>query len=153
MALSESRVSELTALDYYFERLRGRLVGLTDAEYLWEPAVGVPTIAWRLAHIADGLREERNWRWMGRQPTLRDADRGMPATADAAIAYLEEAYAAWTSLVGSVRSDDWWQLMGAVAGPYASADRVAFVVHIMDELIHHGAEVALLRDLYRAGGR
>jgi len=43
--------------------------------------------------------------------------------------------------------------MGAVAGPYACSDRVAFVVHIMDELIHHGAEVALLRDLYRAGGR
>jgi hypothetical protein len=42
--------------------------------------------------------------------------------------------------------------MGAIAGPYADADRVAFVVHIMDELIHHAAEVALLRDLYRLRG-
>jgi hypothetical protein len=33
-------------------------------------------------------------------------------------------------------------------------DRVAFVLHIIDELIHHGAEVALLRDLHhaRSGG-
>jgi hypothetical protein len=25
------------------------------------------------------------------------------------------------------------------------------VLHVLDELIHHGAEVALLRDLYAAG--
>ena len=42
--------------------------------------------------------------------------------------------------------------MGPIAGPFATSDRVAFVIHIMDELIHHGAEVALLRDLYRVRG-
>jgi hypothetical protein len=28
---------------------------------------------------------------------------------------------------------------------------VSWVLHVLDEVIHHGAEIALLRDLYRAG--
>jgi hypothetical protein len=40
--------------------------------------------------------------------------------------------------------------MGAVAGPYVDSTRAAFVLHELDELIHHAAEVAALRDLYRA---
>jgi len=175
MDISASRLVELTSLDYFFERLRGRLIGLTDDEYLWEPvspcltirpgaqgraARGTPdtpgefsTIAWRLCHIGDGLREERNWRWLGQEPVLLDADMWQPPTASDAIGYVEEAFAAWSALVASIAVSEWWLPMGPVAGPYATLDRVAFVVHIMDELIHHGAEVALLRDLYRATQR
>jgi ankyrin repeat protein len=40
--------------------------------------------------------------------------------------------------------------IGPVGGPYADSTRRAFVLHVLDELIHHGAEVATLRDLYRA---
>jgi hypothetical protein len=40
--------------------------------------------------------------------------------------------------------------MGDVAGPYAEYDGTSFALHILDELIHHGAEVGVLRDLYRA---
>lgn len=172
MTVSASRLAELTSLDYFFDRLRRRMVGLTDAEYFWEPvspclniqpgargraprgdadgAGPVTTIAWRIAHIADGLREERNWRWMGQEPVLRDDDMWQAPTANDAIGYLDEAFAAWKRLVASVPPDDWWLPMGPVAGPYGTSDRVAFVVHVMDELIHHGAEVALLRDLYRS---
>ena len=42
------------------------------------------------------------------------------------------------------------QRVGPVGGFYADATRVGFVLHEIDELIHHGAEIALLRDLYRA---
>jgi hypothetical protein len=171
MSINASRLAELTSLDYYFERLRGRLVGLTDDEYLWEPVTpclsirpGAPgrarrnnheapddftTIAWRLCHIGDTLREERNWRWLGQEPTLLDADIRQPPTASDAVRYVEEAFAVWTQLVASIAADDWWLPLGPAAGAYASTDRVALVVHIMDELIHHAAEVALLRDLYR----
>jgi hypothetical protein len=41
--------------------------------------------------------------------------------------------------------------IGPMGGPYADASLGTLVLHIADELIHHGAEVALLRDLYRAG--
>ncbi|GAA3431286.1 hypothetical protein [Kutzneria kofuensis] len=37
---------------------------------------------------------------------------------------------------------------GSRGGFYASDTRRSFVLHILDELIHHGAEAALLRDLY-----
>ena len=39
---------------------------------------------------------------------------------------------------------------GPAEGPYAEASMAALVLHINREAIHHGAEVALLRDLYRA---
>ena len=37
-----------------------------------------------------------------------------------------------------------------MAGPYAESERIGFVIHIMDELIHHAAEVGVIRDLYAA---
>lgn len=33
-------------------------------------------------------------------------------------------------------------------GLYAESDTVDLVLHALDEVIHHGAEVGLLRDLY-----
>jgi hypothetical protein len=40
------------------------------------------------------------------------------------------------------------QPLGPAWGPYADDSWAALVVHAQDELAHHGAEVALLRDLY-----
>ena len=37
---------------------------------------------------------------------------------------------------------------GPALGPYATDTWTALAVHVMDELAHHGAEIALLRDLY-----
>jgi DinB family protein len=136
--------------DYVYQRLRNRLEGLTDNELRWEPAPAVTTIAWRLAHIADTLREERNWRWMEREPTLRDADTEQPGTAVAALAYLDASYAACDGLLRSLQPEELWRPVGAVAGPFEGEPVVALVVHILDELVHHAAEVALLRDLYAA---
>jgi hypothetical protein len=39
--------------------------------------------------------------------------------------------------------------VGEVEGPYAAYPYAALVLHINREAIHHMAEVALLRDLYR----
>jgi hypothetical protein len=44
----------------------------------------------------------------------------------------------------------WSRLDERLGGAFADSTRRAFALHILDELIHHGAEVALLRDLYRA---
>ena len=38
--------------------------------------------------------------------------------------------------------------LGEVAGDFADATGRSFVLHIADELIHHTAEAALLRDLF-----
>lgn len=53
--------------------------------------------------------------------------------------------------VGSLRPEDKTDGVGAwrQSGPYAEGTRVSWVLHVLDEVIHHGAEVGLLRDLYR----
>jgi DinB superfamily len=136
-----------------YERLQDRVAGLTDDEYAWSPAAPLTTISWRMAHIAHALREERNWRWMDREPTLSDADCRRPTTAADGIAYLGASYAAWDQLVGSLEPGELWRPMGAVAGPFAGEPIVALIAHILDELTHHAAEVALMRDLYATAGQ
>ena len=172
--MTSSPIPNWLGFEFVFARLIDRLVGLTDEEYSWQPVAGswgieltddgrhrvhsllprpdpapVTTIGWRICHIGDTLREERNWRWLDREPVLRDAYIDHPATAAGGTAYLREAYAAWAELVGSLADDELFEPLGPVAGPFSDDPKAAFVVHILDELIHHGAEVALLRDLYR----
>ena len=168
----KARSVELLTTTYFYDRLRARLEGLTDEEHLWLPVPDalsidpdvpgtvargrdgqVTTIAWRIGHIGDALREERNWTWLGRQPVLLDHEIRHSPTAAGGIAYLEEAHAAWRALLGSLTPDELWSPIGPAAGPYAETERIDFVLHLVDELIHHGAEVALLRDLYAARPR
>ncbi|HVX42855.1 MAG TPA: DinB family protein [Mycobacteriales bacterium] len=159
--------------DYAWQRLIGRLDGMEDAEYLWEPAPGswsirpgadgawrldgaVPapdpapltTIAWRLHHIADGvLAAERNATWLGL--AIAAPVVGAPAATVAEVRpRLEASYSFWRQCLDG--AGDLSAPVGPVAGHYADATRRSFVLHELDELIHHSAEVALLLDLYRA---
>jgi hypothetical protein len=157
--------------DYAWHRLEDRRRGLTDAEYLWEPVArcrtvrrgadgtfrsdgpagpGDPatftTLAWRLCHIADLLREDRNDPWLGR-PALPPRERaGDPTTAAAALATIAESYACWRDILSGTTESSLAEPIGPLAGHYANATRRSFVLHVVDELIHHGAEAALLRD-------
>ena len=163
-----ARAVEMVKLDYLHSRLHVRLEGLTDHEYLWEPVagcltmdggsgkvvrhgpVGLTNIAWRLCHIGDALREERNFGWLGREPTRLDAEIVHPMTAAGALDYIDDSWRVWQDLVGSLSVDEMWQPIGAIGGPYGGSERLTFVLHVMDEFIHHGAEVGVLRDLYAA---
>lgn len=49
-------------------------------------------------------------------------------------------------------AEDLQQAVGPAEGPYAEASRATLVAHINRELIHHLAEIALLRDLYAHRG-
>lgn len=40
-------------------------------------------------------------------------------------------------------------LIGPVGGEYGDGTRAGYVLHMLDEFIHHGAEISMLRDLYR----
>jgi DinB superfamily len=164
--------------EYTWRRTRARLDGLTDEEYLWEPVpagwtirpghdgllhpdwqfpIDPPpftTIAWRICHLIRCYGEIRNREWLG----LRlegDRDRfgpsaPAPARASKALTILEAAYSEWAAVLRLVSEADLHDKLGPVAGPFADADKAGFVLHMMDEFIHHGAEVALLRDLWRA---
>lgn len=162
--------------DFAWARLRDRLAGLTEDEYRWAPVAkywtvrdagdgtytaegeamtyrsdGQPdvftTLPWRMHHITEVLGESHNARWLRRTdaPTAVVEPAG---TAAEATARLSDAYAVWRTVLTGVSTDALTQPMGEVAGPYAGSTGRAFVLHILDELIHHAAEVAMLRDLY-----
>ncbi len=157
--------------DFAYGRLRGRLEGLTDDEYFWEPVPNCwkihpdgqgdwgllwdetppfTTIAWRLSHIVDCLWAPRCALWLGLEPVPRDWNNRHPVTAGDAIALLENAHAVWRGYIEAVSEEKLWAKQGQIAYPYHEETSAAFVLHILDELIHHGAEVGVLRDLYRA---
>ena len=69
-------------------------------------------------------------------------------TAADALAQLDRAYAAWTAGVRSLDAAALAAPCGPAEGPYAEYPMATLVLHISRETIHHGAEIALLRDLY-----
>jgi hypothetical protein len=156
-------------LDWHWRnQLRPRFDGLTDAEYFWEPVADcwsirpdsggaftmddawpppeprpVTTIAWRLAHIIGGVLSARTASHFGGPPAPPYA-----GTAAAALDQLDSAYAAWTKGVRELGAEGLGRACGPAEGPFARYPLAALVLHINRETIHHGAEVALLRDLY-----
>ena len=112
------------------------------------------TIAWRLWHLTGCYGGKRNPQWLGveRPAGGFERDDPAPATSAEAIAVLEHAHAFWQDLLRALPAASWWEPLGPVAGPVAEEDRASLVLHQLDEQIHHGAELGVLRDLYRHGG-
>ena len=165
--------------DGVWRRLRARVDGLTDDEYFWEPAPGCwsirmrpdgtwrsdgalprpdpepfTTIAWRLWHLIDLYGENRAPEWLDVPPQgsaigLDDPDGAPPSSANDAIDLLERAHDRWDAHLALVTEDQLAAPVGPVGGAYAERSRAGYVLHMLDEYIHHGAEVALLRDLWR----
>lgn len=60
----------------------------------------------------------------------------------------------WATVAAMVKSFDDDELMapiGDAGGPFRDGSVLGLVLHVVDELIHHSAEIALLRDLFAAG--
>jgi hypothetical protein len=107
----------------------------------------VTTIAWRLGHIVVGVFGARNAAHFGGPPvTYQDFE--YPGTAADALARLDAAYTGWAAGVREI--GDLGAPCGPAEGDFADLPMAALVLHINREAIHHGAEIALLRDLYRA---
>jgi len=107
----------------------------------------VTTIAWRLAHIIVAVFGMRNASHFG-GPAVDYETFKYAATAAEALKQLDDAYTAWISGVRGLGVDGLAQQCGPAEGPYAEYSMAALVLHIHREAIHHGAEIALLRDLY-----
>jgi len=105
----------------------------------------VTTIAWRLAHITN---DDRFRPWLGLTPHPSRQRRTLPTTAEAARIAVAVTGAERHEDLAEVTDSDLWEKIGAIGGPYAEGTRVSWVLHVLDEVIHHGAEVGLLRDLY-----
>jgi len=108
----------------------------------------VTTIAWRLGHVIVGVLAMRNSTHFGREDTDYESF-AYAGTAAEALRQLDQEYATWMRGLSALSDED----LAAPCGedsPYGQEPMSTLVLHINRELIHHGAEVALLRDLYRA---
>ena len=108
----------------------------------------VTTIAWRLGHIIVGVFGMRNAVHFG-GPPVDYSTFEYAGSAAGALGQLDAQYAAWVTGVRLLGSDGLARACGPAEGPFAEHSMAALVLHIHREVIHHGAEIALLRDLYR----
>ena len=164
------RLDGLSDDEYFWEPVPGcwtlRRRGISTApraagvgEYQYECAYPSPepdpppvtTIAWRLAHLIVGVFGARNAGHFGGPPVDWDTFK-YAGTAGEALEQLDSAYDAWNKGVRGLGSDGLARPCGPAEGPYAEYSLGALVLHINREALHHGAEIALLRDLYRAKG-
>jgi uncharacterized damage-inducible protein DinB len=153
-------------------RLRERCRGLTDEEFLWEPVadcwnlrpdeghVGgwsyeyefapedpapVTTIGWRLVHLSAGNRVY--WNHAFGDGTLTFPDLVVPHTAQDALDGWRNSRVPVTAWLVDATDTDLAELRPThlTERQMSAGDQVRILV---DEQIHHGAEIALLRDLY-----
>ncbi|WP_028659659.1 DinB family protein [Nocardioides insulae] len=105
------------------------------------------TIAWRLGHVIVGVLAMRSASHFGREPTDYDSFE-YAGTAAGALVQLDEEYARWVAGVTALGEEGLARPCGPAEGHYAEAPMATLVLHIHRELIHHLAEVCLLRDLH-----
>jgi len=110
----------------------------------------VTTIAWRLAHVIIGVFGARTAAHFGGPPADYET-WDYARTATDALAQLDDAYSGWITGVRGLGAEGLARPCGP-AEPFPEASMAALVLHIHREVIHHGAEICLLRDLYRWSG-
>jgi hypothetical protein len=57
-------------------------------------------------------------------------------------------YRNWRAGMAGLSPDGWAAPLGPSWGPYAESNTVDLALHVLDEVVHHGAETGLLRDLF-----
>jgi hypothetical protein len=123
-------------------------VGDYTIDFAWpvpEPPP-VTTIAWRLAHVIVGVFAARNAAHFGEPPADYRTWQYAP-TAAGALRQLDDAHDAWVKGVSGLDAEALAKPCGP-AEPFPDAPLGGLVLHINREVIHHCAEIALLRDLY-----
>lgn len=104
------------------------------------------TISWRLGHLIVGVLGIRNAAHFD-GPAMDYFDFTYAGTADGALAQLDEGYRRWLDGVRGLGEEGLARPCGEAEGEWAEHPMAVLVLHIHRELIHHGAEIALLRDL------
>jgi hypothetical protein len=160
------RLDGLTDDEFFWEPVEGTWSVRRGADGGWrldgadpEPSPPpVTTLAWRLVHIGT-LLHSRASTFFGdgsvpAEATMFDP-RHQPATlpgnAADGVAFLEAGYRRWMDPVTALSDEQLAEPLGPRGAYFANDPLAALIVHLNREVMHHGAEIALLRDLYRAG--
>jgi hypothetical protein len=151
------------------DRLATRCAGLSDEEFFWQPVpdswtvwrdadgrwtyhyewpapqpAPVTTIAWRLVHIAADNWIYWEWAFGPGQRTFPDLT--VPSTAADAVQNWQDSRKPISDWVRSATDDALGESRPCHLGAPKTAGEVIGI--LLNEQIHHGAEIALLRDLF-----
>jgi len=168
----------LAQWDYVVEVLTDRLAGLTDEEFLWQPAPGswtvrpdpeggralvdtevwpptgaaAPprTIAWSMGHLGSGVALRADWLVGAHRAERTDFD--WPLTAEAGIRFMLDGLALWRDGLATMSDED-LDTVGRSAFPDGLDPQLPLmeiVWWVGKELVWHSAEIWLLRDLFAA---
>lgn len=118
------------------------------------------TLAWRVAHLGSVLGGFAE-RLFGAPGASGDGDGGgdgrgtspsgdldLPISAAAVPVFLARNYRSWRTGLTALEPPDWQRPLGASFAPYADDTVFDLALHVFDEVVHHGAEVGVLRDLW-----
>ena len=164
------RLAGLTDEEFWWEpvadcwTLRPTGDGRVVYEHAWPPPTPAPftTVAWRLCHICVGCLQARTVRYSPAAAgsdvpvSLWDEILDFPDDAAAALAFVDHWWSAWRQALDDLddialqepigdREHDASAMRLGVGDPL-----VNMILHNHRELMHHGAEICLLRDLFVA---
>jgi DinB family protein len=162
-------------LDEAYEMIRGRLEGLTDDEFFWEPVSGCwtvrkdarghwaadypelphpdpppfTTIGWRLVHVSECKIMYHEYAFGAARLTFPEIDSAH--TAASATMKLAEGHALLRADLNALSDGDLEELRLTNWGDRWPTWQVFWTMIHHD--LHHGGEIGALRDLYRVRRR
>ncbi len=163
------RLAGLTDEEYLWEPVPGCMTVRRDAAGAWaldpaqdeDEAPRFSTIAWRLVHIGQNMgMRTRTFFPHGKdardEPGPDMFDPGMlpadvPGTAAEALEFLEREFKAWHGAIAGLDDERLWAPLGPRGSFFATEPMAGLVTHVSREVMHHGGEIGVLRDLYRDG--
>jgi len=105
----------------------------------------VTTIAWRLAHMIVGFASTNGKRFA--RPPADESTFTYASTAWDALQQLDREYEIWVAGVRALGTVGLSQAQGEPPA-FAHAPLAKKMLYVNVEVVHHGAEICLLRDLY-----
>jgi uncharacterized damage-inducible protein DinB len=113
-----------------------------------EESAGPPftTIAWRLMHLVDVIGGYHMFLWGDGQ--LSDNWLEIPPTAPEGVSLWDHHSTAFTAALAGEEDSGLQQMVHIPWWPQ-EAPRWRVVANVITEISHHGAEIGVLRDLYR----
>jgi len=114
----------------------------------WDPAEPKPapftTIAWRAVHIAGTNYLYWEYAFGSASPTF---DLELPGNAADASGFLSDSQRPITQTLAELSDSDLDTMVQRRSGEQRPVHRI--LAGLINEQVHHGAEISLLRDLYR----
>jgi hypothetical protein len=121
----------------------------------------VTTLAWRIVHVGTGLSTRVSAFFSpsdgtGAMPdgtTMFDPvhlPATLPSNAAEGVAFLEDAYHTWHDAIAGLNDAALARPLGPAGAMFAAEPMAGLIAHLNREVMHHGGEIGVLRDLYRA---